>query len=282
MSADSRPSFSIATLKDRFFRRGGRSSDNQAGQSPQTGNILYRRTGSYAHITQLEETVSTRIMNAARMEHDIIVLDSKTSSQVSRPSSDTLALKGTAFPSLPTSFRTGPFAFYELFHDVKNEVKVGGDVNVGIVEPGGSFELRVNDAEIEKSVQERSYTGVTEYRDNYIRLLDRTVRLGVAEALFREKLGLSGHSREYLPYLFTIGMGEAMAGLESSSLAIAIGAYLFTNIYANRDRWEFGLEFYQDRSVLGALFLPIFPIDHFVKGVSVLARNRLVVATQDS
>lgn len=247
---------------------------------PPYRTILYNRNGNLATETALDQEKADQFMRISDMRRDIYILDSEEPPQRSEVmvGSDILAFKAIE----PISKLTAQVFKSRQYHT--------------LVRDDDAFEVQVLERQIDTDIRVGHFLDRSDYNDQFLVLLNKAVRDGLKEALFREKLGLHDQGTAFLAYGLLMlpayvqntealmGNGqfvEAIAWLRiflGINLMIQFGSYL----YEWSDKAIYGDDIVYDRKRNPSLredwkeaWLPLVPIDRWMRG-------RLYLATQGS
>lgn len=229
-------------------------------------SMVYNRHGNLAYVTELNMPLAERYMSLTDMRRHIIITDSdkRPESQTTKVSSDTLAFKSVEPISKLTEIRFSPKPYHTL---TCQEDK---------------FEIQVHHKLIDDHVRSGNYK---DYGKEYLMQLNKTIKKGLLESLFHEKLGWKDQHQNYLLYgMFGSVLGPAFAdqamriGVDPRDFASLSVLYLIVNYLSLNSSFNLakrGENPYPPRirRNLSELWLPLIPVEKAGLGTAFLLRH---------
>ncbi|MDO8639335.1 MAG: hypothetical protein Q7R53_00280 [bacterium] len=233
--------------------------------------IIYERTGNLSTTTQLDQDKADKFMLASDMRRNILVVDSdvRKETEVVSVSSDILAFRAIEPIRRLTEIRFRPKPFHTLNKWDR------------------SFEIQVHERAIDDKVRSNHPIDSSDYKNQFLKMLNVAIKSGVAESLFQEKLGFGDQWRNYSVQLLA---NTIFAPLIISSTTEAKGAlvwsslFLMYNLYCNFRLYEKAIEIKQLYPKLTLppwiptrkpweMFLPTLPVDKWILGRIYLSKH---------
>jgi len=254
------------------------SPKTQKEPEPPYRQIINRRSGNLSSTTKLNKPVADEFMERTDMRRWIIVEDSDKLSEASAVAvgSDVLAWRAIK-----------PFneLFAQTFKSQPLHTLVRKD---GDPKENNHWLILTHERIIDQKVRDKSPADRSEYGKQFLQLLNKAVKSGLAEALFREKLGpdqaltyggyflwgsalsvglLNNGSEAFLPWALHFYEINVSVNLCSGILR------LMQNVIPQPLRGEDMRQLYFMRSNLKEAWLPLLPIDKWVLGRLYLAHH---------
>lgn len=233
-------------------------------QEPPNHRITYNRTGNLSTTTGINEKVADGFMSLADMRRDFVVVDSDKppERQAVQVGSDVLAFRATEPIRKLTEVRFRPKRFHTL------------------VRHNDRFDILVHERSIDDEIRSRHFTGTDEYKEQFLKLLNRAVKSGTAEGLFHEKLGWQDNKYAYFAYM-------VFSGFELTHLPFTLSDFIYyfainhpvaqaINHLPRRSETQSPMFYIRDWK---EAWLPLVPVDKWAVGRFYLARhgNELVI-----
>lgn len=239
--------------------------------------IFNKRTGNLSQTTTLNNEVIADFMRVSDLRLDVVIEDSDKMPERNAVSvgSDILAWRSIA----PLSDLTKVVFRPKKFH--QTEIA------------DGRYRILIHDRIIDDDIQKRGFQGQEDYADKYLARLNGEVKKGLAETIRREKLGLRNQFANYFVYFLALGYLPLNVNLGPQAVAGSLASLFFivhpllahnSNITAQRLQQlrEFRSLFpdlhislppsVNPRSWKEA-FLPVVPVDKWIKGRRFLAKH---------
>lgn len=218
--------------------------------------VIYNRTGNLSQTTKLNKEKADDFMKVSDMRRHILIVD--TDVQLKKDavsvSSDTLAFRFIEPISKLTEIRFRSKPFYTL------------------VKRDSNFEIQIHDRAIDDKIRLNHFIDRTDYNEQFLKLLNKAVKSGLSESVFREKLGFRTHDASYGFYLGWFFWAVILNIQHDRSPIMPmniiglfpihiVGNYIKGNVNPENSRpWN-------------ESFMPLVPVDKYFLGLIFLARN---------
>lgn len=237
--------------------------------------LIYNRTGNLSQTTVLNREIAEKFMRVSDLRFNVAILDSdKRPERATAVSvgSDILAWRSIVPFSELTKVILRPKKFHQT--EISN----------------GQYRILVHDRIIDADIQKTGFQDREEYESRYLARLRREVKEGLAETIWREKLGLRDQLPNWLPYFMFLAQlpstdgNPVVIGSFAGTLIFIIHPMLAFLSYAAIKRHQRLSEFIpgfrlsvihpsiNPRSWKTAL-LPAVPVDKWIRGRAFLAQQ---------
>ncbi len=244
---------------------------------PPYKTIINNRAGVLSQDTRLDQDRADQFMRVTDMRRNIVIVDS-----AQRPKRDAVAVGSDvlAFRAIePIGKLTATVLKPSKYHTLVRDDNI--------------FEVQVQERQIDADIRDGHFVDRSDYNVQFLNLVNRAVRDGLKEVLFREKIGLHDQGRALLTYGFFMSP-MIMQNIEAFTAGTAqpveplnmLKIFLFTNLFVHfgtymeiwRQKAMFGDDVVVDRKRNPSLrgdwkeaFLPLVPVDRWARGRLYLA-----------
>lgn len=227
--------------------------------------MIYNRSGNLAIATHLDEEKADGFMRRADMRNDIVIIDSdkKPEGSTVGVGQDTLAWRMIPTIEELTKIHFRPQRLHTL------------------VRQGRRFQIQVHEREIDEKIRSGHFVGRDDYQEQFLKILNKAVRQGTAQALTQEKFGWKNNEFSYLYYAIWTGLDLFYAPFALTDLALYfIILHPTVNVFGRISPSPPSPEHNPGmRKSWKEIWLPLIAVDRWALGQLYLVRqgNKLVI-----
>lgn len=236
--------------------------------SPPSHKIIYNRGGNLSAVIQLDQEKADKFMKVADMRRDIVITDSDTPSEQS---------------PVPVSTNTLAFCLIEPITRL-TEIHFRPKPLHTLVFRNDHFELQVLERAIDDKIRSGHPIDQVDYNEQFLKMLNKTVRTGISEVIGSEKLGIRDQGLMYLfqgvylsQFLLNFTMHNGASGQWWNHLLIylsqCIGVNSILHTLDRKDESSLTQRTYSRRYPEDCLIPLLFPLDRWIRSQVYLARN---------